>query len=124
MALITVNAPLVRTCVPGIASLSSVTGALATKRRSAKSGRLLPASRLMGSDGLDSQPAIRKLSRYAAKSHFRQLRSCCFRKPRLKKNTLQGHDWLALDGERIVILATPAIAFHESGGQKTIRRGR
>jgi hypothetical protein len=50
---ITVNAPLARTCVPGIASVSSATRALATKRRSAKCGGLLPASRLMGSDGLD-----------------------------------------------------------------------
>jgi hypothetical protein len=44
MAFITVNAPLARTCVPGIAGVSSATRALATKRRSAKCGRLLPAN--------------------------------------------------------------------------------
>jgi len=42
---------------------------------------------------------------------------------RLQGNTLQGHDWLALDGERIVILATPAIAFRESGGRENYTQG-
>jgi hypothetical protein len=41
----------------------------------------------------------------------------------LQGNTLQGHDWLALDGERIVILATPAIAFRERGGRENYTQG-
>jgi hypothetical protein len=44
-------------------------------------------------------------------------------KPRLQGDTLQGHDWLALDGERIVILATPAIAFLARGGRENYTQG-
>jgi hypothetical protein len=52
-------------------------------------------------------------------------------KPRFAGDTLQGHDWLALDGERIVIPATPAIVFLAraadektiAGGSKLIGRG-
>jgi hypothetical protein len=42
---------------------------------------------------------------------------------RLQGDTLQEHDWLALDGERIVILATPAIAFRKSGGRENYTQG-
>jgi hypothetical protein len=73
MASITVNAPLARTCVPGIASVSSATRALPTKRRSAKCGRLLPASRLMGSDGQTVNRQTGSYSVVLVKSGFQQL---------------------------------------------------
>lgn len=39
------------------------------------------------------------------------------------KEICQGHDWLALDGERIVILAIPTIAFRKSGEREDYAQG-
>lgn len=44
---------------------------------------------------------------------WRGRRSDCSRDPRLQGDTLQEEDWLAPDGEGIVIPATPGVALRQ-----------